>query len=143
MQIIVEGVSEAQIQKDIKRMTAGWRLFFIEPENVKYQYLNPFWGYFWDGTSSNLKEIILKGAKVDGYLKQHILTFKYNGEDRFAWCSWTKEVYDFNTKIKYQLEGNHLAMKITDLIGTVLTEEEDIHNQECWEALSSIGDTEF
>lgn len=28
----------------------------------------------------------------------------------------TKEIYDFNTKAKYQLEGNHIAMKITDLI---------------------------
>lgn len=143
IQITVKGVSEEQLQKDIKRMTAGWRLFFIEPEDAKYQFMNPFWGYSWDGTSDNLKEIILKCAKVGERLKQHICVFKYNGEDRFAWCSWTKEVYDFNTKAKYQLEGNHIAMKITDLIKTILTEEEDIYNQECWEALSSIGDMDF
>lgn len=116
IQITVKGVSEEQIQKDIERMTAGWRLFFEGPEDTKYQFMNPFWGYSWDGTSDNLKEIILKSAKVGERLKQHICVFKYNGEDKFAWCSWTKEVYDFNTKTKYQLEGNHIAMKITDLI---------------------------
>lgn len=115
-QITVKGISEEQLQKDIERMAAGWKLFFEEPEGAKYQFINPFWGYSWDGTSDNLKEIILKAAKVGERLKQHICVFKYNNEDKFAWCSWTKEVYDFNTKTKYQLEGNHIAMKITDLI---------------------------
>lgn len=115
-QITIKGISEEQLQKDIERMAAGWKLFFEEPEGAKYQFINPFWGYSWDGTSDNLKEIILKAAKVGERLKQHICVFKYNNEDKFAWCSWTKEVYDFNTKTKYQLEGNHIAMKITDLI---------------------------
>lgn len=116
IQVIIEGVSEEQIQKDIERLTKGWKLFFEEPEGAKYQFMHPFWGYSWDGTSDNLKETILKSTKVGECRKHHICVFKYNGEDRFAWCSWTKEIYDFNTKAKYQLEGNHIAMKITDLI---------------------------
>lgn len=120
LQIIVEGVSEEQIQKDIERNTRGWRLFFEEPKGAKYEFFSPFWGYHWDGTSENLKEIILEGARVGDKIKQHICVFKYNGEDRFAWCSWTKEVYDFNTYIKYKLTDKGLAKKIVDLINVLM-----------------------
>ena len=119
LQIVIEGVSEEQIQADIKRNTKGWRLFFEEPKGVSYEFFVPFWGYSWDGTSENLKEIILKGAKVKDKIKHHICIFKYDGEDKFAWCSWTKEVYDFNTMLKHQLEGNGMARKITELINSL------------------------
>ena len=114
--IVLEGVSEAQIQNAIEKNTRGWWLFFEEPSGADFQFLTPFWGFRWDGTAENLKEIILKGAKVKDKVKQHICVFKYNGEDRFAWCSWTKQVYNFDTKKYYQLEGKHLAQKITDII---------------------------
>ena len=120
IQIVVEGVSEEQIQKDIERNTRGWRLFFEEPKDASYEFLSPFWGFHWDGTSENLKEIITKGTRVGDKNKHHICLFKYNGEDRFAWCSWTKEVYDFNTKTKHQLEGKGLARKIVELIEDIL-----------------------
>ena len=143
IQIIVEGVSEEQIQKDIERMTKGWRLFFVEPSGVDYHFIQPFWGYPWDQTSENLKDTIIKAIEVNGRHKQHICIFKYDGEDRFAWCSWTKEVYDFNTGVKHQLEGNHLADKITELIIDLVEEDFLRYQDECLEALSSIGDKDF
>lgn len=120
LKLKIEGVSEIQIQKDIEKNTKGWRLFFEEPTGVSYQFMQPFWGYQWNQTSENLKDIIIKATKVGDKNKQHICVFKYNGIDRFAWCSWTKEVYDFNTKIKYQLKGNKLAKQITELIVTLI-----------------------
>lgn len=120
LQIIIEGVSETQIQKTIEKNTKGWRLFFIEPEGTDYLFMKPFWGYKWDGTAFSLKEIIKEGAKVGDKHKHHICLFKYNGEDKFAWCSWTREVLDINTKIKYQLEQGQLARQITDLIMDIL-----------------------
>ena len=116
MQIVIEGVSEEQIQKDIERMTKGWKLFFEEPTGAEYQFIQPFWGFPWNGTSEDLKEIITEGTRVGDKNKHHICIFKYDGEDMFAWCSWTKEVYDFRADVKHQLEGNGLARKITDLI---------------------------
>ena len=129
MQIVIEGVSEAQIQKDIERMTKGWKLFFEEPTGADFQFMTPFWGFPWDGTAENLKEIILRGAKVKDKVKQHICVFKYNGIDRFAWCSWTKQVYDFDTKKYYQLEGDKMAMKITSIINNIMRDPdvEDIY----------------
>ena len=123
LQIVIEGVSEEQIQKDIERMTRGWRLFFIEPTGAKFSFLNPFWGREWDGTPANLKEIILEGDYVEGHHKHCIVKFMYDGEERFAFCTWTKELYDFNTGIKHQLEGNRLALKITDKIIEICGDE--------------------
>lgn len=143
---IVVGVPEEQLQKDIERMAKGWKLFFVEPTGAKYKFIQPFWGFNWDGTSENLKEIITEGTRVGDKNKQHLCIFKYDGEDKFAWCSWTKEVYDFSTKVKHQLEGNGLAKKITELINSLEKQsayEGDLWEDECWEALSSIGDTEF
>lgn len=116
VKIVVEGLSEEQIERDIERMTRGWRLFFIEPTDAKFQFLNPFWGRDWNGTPENLREVILEGDYVDGHHKHCIVKFMYDGEERFAFCTWTKEVYDFHTKTKHQLEGNRLAYKITELI---------------------------
>ena len=116
LQIVIEGVSEAQIQDAIEKNTRGWCLFFEEPTGASFKFMQPFWGFHWDGTAENLKEIILRGARVKDKVKQHICVFKYNGIDRFAWCSWTKQVYDFSSKKYYNLEGNKLASKITDLI---------------------------
>jgi len=116
IQIVIEGVSEAQIQNAIEKNTRGWWLFFEEPSGADFQFMSPFWGFHWDGTAENLKEIILRGARVKDKVKQHICVFKYNGINRFAWCSWTKQVYDFDTKKYYQLEGNRMSKKITELI---------------------------
>ena len=123
IQIVIEGRSEEQIQKDIERMTKGWRLFFIEPSGAEFTFLNPFWGRKWDGTPEHLKELIIEGDFVDGHHKHCIVKFMLDGEDRFAFCTWTKQVYDFNTKKYYQLEGNKLAAKITNVIIDALEED--------------------
>ena len=120
MQIVLEGVSEAQIQNVIEKNTRGWWLFFEEPSGADFHFISPFWGFHWDGTAENLKEIILRGARVKDKVKQHICVFKYNGIDRFAWCSWTKQVYDFDTKKYYQLEGDKMARKITSIINNIM-----------------------
>lgn len=129
LQIVLEGVSEAQIQNAIEKNTRGWWLFFEEPSGVDFRFMSPFWGFHWDGTAKNLKEIILRGARVKDKVKQHICVFKYNGIDRFAWCSWTKQVYDFDTKKYYQLEGDKKAMKITSTINNIMGDPdiEDIY----------------
>lgn len=123
IQIVVEGLSEEQVRKDIENATKGWRLFFIEPKGVDWQFMQPFFGFKWDQTPENLKEIIIKATKIKDKRKQHICKFEWNGEDKFAWCSWTKQVYDFTTKKYYQLEGNKLANKITNVIIDTLEEE--------------------
>ena len=120
LQIIIEGVSEEQIQKDIERMTKGWRLFFHEPEHVDYEFFNPFWGRQWDGTAENLRELILQGDCIKGHHKHCVITFDYNGVQRFAYCTWTKQVYDFTTKKYYELEAPKLATKITEIINKVM-----------------------
>lgn len=124
MQIVLEGVSEAQIQNAIEKNTRGWWLFFEEPRSADFQFITPFWGFHWDGTAEKLKEIILRGARVKDKVKQHICVFKYNGIDRFAWCSWTKQVYDFDTKKYYQLEGDKMAMKITSIINNIMRDSD-------------------
>ena len=129
IQIVLEGVSEAQIQNVIEKNTRGWWLFFEEPSGADFQFMTPFWGFHWDGTAEKLKEIILRGARVKDKVKQHICVFKYNGIDRFAWCSWTKQVYDFDTKKYYQLEGGKMAMKIASIINNIMRDPdvEDIY----------------
>lgn len=119
LQLVIEGGSEVQIQKDIERMTRGWRLFFVEPTGAKYEFIQSFWGYPWDGTSEDLKKAITEGTVVGDRNKHHICVFKYDGEDRFAWCSWTKEVYDFSTGEKYKLASKGLARQITLLINSL------------------------
>ena len=128
LEIVLEGISPKQVQEAVERKTKGWWLYFEEPSGVNYEFLSPFWGYHWDGTPEDLKKIIIRGATVKGHTKHHICVFKYNGEDMFAWCSWTKEVYDFHTKIKHQLEGKQLAAKITGLIEDIL-EDKDCSEQ--------------
>ena len=121
--IVVEGLSEEQVRKDIEGATKGWRLFFIEPQGVDGQFIQPFFGFKWNQTPENLREIILKATKIKDKHKHHICKFEWNGEDMFAWCSWTKQVYDFNTKKYHQLEGDKLADKITNVIIDALEEE--------------------
>lgn len=123
IQIVVEGLSEEQVRKDIEKATKGWRLFFIEPQGVDWQFMQPFFGFKWNQTPEDLRRIILQATKIKDKHKQHICRFEWNGKDRFAWCSWTKQVYDFNTKKYYQLEGDSLARKITDLIVDILEVE--------------------
>ena len=119
LQIVVEGVSEEQIQKDIERMTKGWRLFFIEPSGVEFTFINPFWGRQWNGTPENLKELILEGDYVNGHHKHCIVKFMLDGEERFLFCTWTKQVYDFYTKEYYNLEPPKLALKVTETINKI------------------------
>ena len=123
IQIVVEGLSEEQVRKDIEEATKGWRLFFVEPEGVDWQFMNPFFGFKWNQTPEDLKRIILQAIKIKDKYKKHICKFEWNGKDMFAWCSWTKQVYDFNTKKYYQLEGDNLARKITNVIINALKEE--------------------
>lgn len=120
IQIVVEGVSEEQIQRDIERNTKGWRLFFEEPLGVEYEFFSPFWGFSWDGTPENLRDIIVEGTRVGGKNKHFIAVFKYDGCDKFAWCSWTHELYDFKTKLKHITEPKHaysITEKIIELCG--------------------------
>ena len=133
IQIVVEGLSEEQVRKDIENATKGWRLFFVEPEGVDWQFMQPFFGFKWNQTAEDLKRIILQATKIKDKHKQHICRFEWNGEDKFAWCSWTKQVYDFTTKKYYQLEGDNLARKITDVIINALEDKyiED-HIEEIW-----------
>lgn len=116
IEIVVEDSLKEQDLRDLWKMVKGWRLFFFEPEGVEYHFDSPLWGYKWDYTPENLKEIIKEGAKVGDKHKHHICVFRYNGEDMFAWCSWTREVADLHTNVKYPLENGQLATKITELI---------------------------
>lgn len=108
--------------KTFKENIAGWHLFFHEPTGVKYQFINPFWGRDWDGTAKNLKDISFEGTalKLKGDQERHrkhaIWVFLKDGEERFAFCSWTLQVYNFRTKSYTQLEGNRLSEKITEAI---------------------------
>lgn len=115
MQIIIEGVSEEQIQRDIERMTKGWKLFLVEPSDVTYKFINPFWGFPWDGTHGTLRELMIHKVKIGGVRKHAIWVFKWNGEDRFAYCTWTRELYDFHSKAKYIMEPK-IATNITEKI---------------------------
>ena len=115
LQIIVEGVSEEQLQRDIERCTRGWKIFFQEPLNASYEFFVPFWGYSWDGTPEDLRDIIVKGTRVGDRNKQHLAIFKYDGQDKFVWCSWTKELYDCGTRIKHPIEPKY-AYNITEKI---------------------------
>lgn len=115
MKIIVEGISEKQIQEGIKRCLAGWKLTLEAPKNANYEFMNPFWGHSWDGSIEQLKHIILTYGKINGIQKHMILVFRYNGEDRFAWCSWEKVLYDFKTQIKHNLVPKY-ADSMTTLI---------------------------
>ena len=120
IQIVTEDVSEEQIQRYIDRMTKGWKLFLVEPSDVTYKFINLFWGFPWDGTHETLRDLMINKVKIEGVRKHAIWIFKWNGEDRFAWCSWTKQVYDFDTKKYYQLEGDKMAMKITSIINNIM-----------------------
>lgn len=120
IKIVINGLSEEEIQRDIKKMVSGWHLFFVEPTGASYKFIQPFAGYKWNMTAENLKEIIIKGTRVGDRNKQHLCVFKYNGEDKFVWCSWTKQVYDFSSKKYHNFEGNKLARKITDLITSLV-----------------------
>ena len=133
IQIVVEGLSEEQVRKDIEEATKGWRLFFVEPQGVDWQFIQPFFGFKWNQTPENLREIIVNNTKIKGVNKHHVCRFEWNGIDMFVWCSWTKQVYDFHTKKYHQLEGDNLAKKITDVIINALEDEyiED-HIEEYW-----------
>lgn len=121
MQIIVEGVSEEKIQQDIERMTKGWRLFFEKPTGANYEFINTFWGVAWDGTVEDLKEVLTKGLKVGDKNKHAIVVFEWNGRDRFAYCTWTRELYDFNTELKHYIDPKlKISVGVTEEINKIL-----------------------
>lgn len=116
--VVIDGSCNAdeQIEMLIERNTRGWRLFPQEPKGAEWDFCTPFWGYTWDGTVENLIEVITKGTKVGDKNKQHLLIFRYDGEDLFVWCSWTREFYDCTTKVKHQLVAPKLGKQMVDLI---------------------------
>ena len=122
IQIVVEGVSEEQIQKDIERNLRGWKLILQEPKGADWKFMNPFFGHPWDGTSEELYRIISTyGRNPDtGKIRPMIIIFQWNGEDRFAWCSWEKVLYDCKTKIKHPIApkyAGNITEKIIELCG--------------------------
>ena len=58
VKIVVEGVSEEQVMRDIERNLRGWKLLLQEPKGVSYEFMNPFFGHTWDGTAEDLLRII-------------------------------------------------------------------------------------
>ena len=62
--IVVEGLSEEQVRKDIEKATKGWRLYFVEPQGVDWQFMQPFFGFKWNQTAEDLRRIILQATKI-------------------------------------------------------------------------------
>ena len=123
MTLKVEGVSEEQIQQDIFENTRGFRLFFHTPKKADYTFLNPFWGYKWEFyDDKQLRDIILNATMVENKIKPFVLAFLLDGKERFAFCSWTCQLYDFNTNEYYQFEGDKLAQKISNKILEIMAE---------------------
>ena len=119
LQIVVEG-SEKEIQQMIETNIKGWRLFLVEPDRVDFKFVNLFWGFPWDGNHESLRELMTTKPKIEEHLKHCIWIFKYNGEDRFAFCTWTRELYDFNTKKYYVMEPK-IATNITNKINELMS----------------------
>ena len=122
MKIVVTGLSEEQVMRDIERNLRGWKLLLQEPKGVNYEFINPFFGHTWDGTAEDLLRIIKTYGVIDGKLKHMILRFQWNGEDRFAWCSWERVLYDCETEIKHHLEPKYSA-SITRKIHELFNED--------------------
>ena len=119
IKIVVEGVSEEQIQRDIERNTRGWRLFLEPPKGQSYTFLNPFFGHGWDGSATNLCTILKYTVNNETKkIRPHLCIFSYNGEDRFVWCSWERVLYDINTKVKHPIEPK-FSVNITELINSL------------------------
>ena len=105
--IIVKGISPEEVQRTIEERTKGWKLFFVEPMGQhNYTLINTFWGKDWDGTPEVLKQHIIDVCGVPNKPKYHphIVQFMLNGKERFLFCSWTEELYDCATRIKYSIE---------------------------------------
>lgn len=118
LQIVVEG-SEKEIQQMIENNVKGWKLFLVEPSDVTYKFINLFWGFPWDGTHETLRDLMINKVKIEGVRKHAIWVFKWNGEDRFAYCTWTRELYDFHSKAKYIMEpkiATNIAYKIRQIM---------------------------
>ncbi len=113
---VIDGGSDEQVEMLIEQNTRGWRLFPKEPKGAWWNFFTPFWGYSWDGTKEELRDIIVTSTKVDGRNKQHLLLFRYNGAAKFIWCSWESALYDFNTGVKHQLERKEICKQIVNLI---------------------------
>ena len=118
IQIIVDGLSEEQVRKDIEKATKGWKLILQEPKGADYWFCNPFFGHSWDGTAESLRHIITVYGNVDGHQKHMILRFLWNGEDRFAWCSWERVLYDCEAKVKHSVEPKY-TVNMVKLINTL------------------------
>lgn len=122
LRLIVEGLSEEQVMRDIERNLRGWKLLLQEPKGANYEFMNPFFGHSWDGTAENLRHIIITYGNIGRHQKHMILRFQWNGEDRFAWCSWERVLYDCETCIKHPVEPKYavnMVRLINDLFGHV------------------------
>lgn len=121
--LVVEGLSEEQVREDIRKNTEGFRLFFYEPKGVDYQFLNSFWGEEWNNYDpQQLKDAIIKvtGIPNTGKHYKFIVVFALDGIDRFAFCEWTRQLYDFHTEKYYDMEkpfAKSISEKIKELQG--------------------------
>ena len=115
MEIVIEGMSEQEVMNNITAAQSGWRLFPTEPEGVDFKFLVPFFGFKWDGQEDSLRNLMSTKALVGGVRKHCIWVFQLDGKDRFAYCTWTHELYDFNTK-EYHIMTPKYATSITSTI---------------------------
>lgn len=92
----IQGLSHDKVMTDIKKCTKGWRLFFKDGKTEESLF-NPFWGYKWDGSAEQLKELIIKKTlnKETGKIKNHFISFHYNGIEKAVFSSRHRAIYSF------------------------------------------------
>lgn len=117
MEIIIEGMTQQEVMNNIATAQSGWRLFPTEPNNADFTFLVPFFGFKWDGQEDSLRNLMSTKTKVNGVLKHCIWVFQLDGKDRFAYCTWTHQLYDFKTK-EYHIMLPKYATNITFTINS-------------------------
>lgn len=92
----IQGLSHNKVVTDIKKYTRGWRLFFKDAK-TEDSLFTPFWGYEWDGSAEQLKELIIKAAlnKETGKVKHHFILFCYDGVEKAVFSSRHRAIYSF------------------------------------------------
>lgn len=105
MKVIAEITED--IQRKIEQHMKGWSLFFYPPKGQDYDFISPFFGHKWDGTPETLRTIHNTSVRINGKPRHALMVMQYDGEDRFVWCTWTKELYDCLTKVKHKLEPRY------------------------------------
>lgn len=86
----------AGIKKYTEKYTKGWRLVFKDAK-TEDSLFTPFWGYEWDGSAEQLKELIIKVAlnKETGRVKHHFILFCYDGVEKAVFSSRHRALYSF------------------------------------------------